>query len=430
MTATSIRAAAAAGLVLACGGGATAMPFFTGVGDLPGGAFRSTATAISGDGTTVVGEAESATGGEAFRWTGLGTIAGLGDLPGAATRSYAYNVSADGSVVVGFSFAAASGPFPEAFRWTSALGMQGLGDLPGGNPWSTAYAVSADGSVASGLVSTGLGLEAMRWTLTNAATGAGTMQALGDLATGIVSAALLGMTPDASAFVGFGSLLADGSGGSKNAVIWTQAGGFQALGDFAGGITDSQANAVSADGSVVVGYGTISSGANARTAFRWTAATGLVSLGDLPTGASFSEALSVSADGRTIVGYGSTDLGTEAFIWREGAGLQNLRAVLINEAGLNLTGWKLTSATDLSADGLTICGAGINPSNQQEGWVARLRPPCPADFTGDGLVNSVDLGLLLANWDVANPSSGDTNGDGRVDARDLAQLLASWGACP
>ena len=50
----------------------------------------------------------------------------LGELAGGEFRSSANAVSADGSVVVGYSNSAAG---PEAFRWTQSDGMQGLGDL-------------------------------------------------------------------------------------------------------------------------------------------------------------------------------------------------------------------------------------------------------------------------------------------------------------
>ena len=54
---------------------------------------------------------------------------------------------------------------------------------------------------------------------------------------------------------------------------------------------------------------------------------------------------------------------------------------------------------------------------------------CPADFTGDGVVNGADLGSLLANWGTNNAQS-DLNGDGIVDGADLGSMLAGWGMCP
>ena len=52
--------------------------------------------------------------------------------------------------------------------------------------------------------------------------------------------------------------------------------------------------------------------------------------------------------------------------------------------------------------------------------------PCPADLDGDGLVDGVDLGILLANWQQAG---GDIDGDGNTDGVDIGFLLAQWGLC-
>jgi hypothetical protein len=54
--------------------------------------------------------------------------------------------------------------------------------------------------------------------------------------------------------------------------------------------------------------------------------------------------------------------------------------------------------------------------------------PCPADLTGDGLVGSADLGVLLNAWGTKG-SPADLTGDGSVDSADLGALLSAWGAC-
>jgi hypothetical protein len=55
--------------------------------------------------------------------------------------------------------------------------------------------------------------------------------------------------------------------------------------------------------------------------------------------------------------------------------------------------------------------------------------PCPADLSGDGIVDGADLGLLLAAWGACAGCVADINQDGAVDGSDLGLLLASWGAC-
>src|SRR5262249_30360338 len=143
---------------------------------------------------------------------------GLGDLPGGEFYSIARGVSADGSVVVGASNSAASSvlgsAYSEAVRWTAQTGMVGMGFLPGGLS-SVSWAASADGSVIVG--------------------------------------------------ASFGS-----PGG---AFRWMAETGMLLLSDPSGGFRTSRGNAVSADGSVVVGYGQSASG---QEAFLWTAELGVI----------------------------------------------------------------------------------------------------------------------------------------------------------
>jgi uncharacterized membrane protein len=95
--------------------------------------------AISSDGQTVVGSSASTKhldrGDQAFRWSMGEGILALGFLPGE-NQSTATAVSADGSVVVGLSGMT-------AFRWTEETGMEAIGFfVPSG--------VSADGSIVVG----------------------------------------------------------------------------------------------------------------------------------------------------------------------------------------------------------------------------------------------------------------------------------------
>jgi hypothetical protein len=51
----------------------------------------------------------------------------------------------------------------------------------------------------------------------------------------------------------------------------------------------------------------------------------------------------------------------------------------------------------------------------------------PGDLNADGVVDGVDLGMLLAQWGAPAPQPGDLNDDGEVDGIDLGILLANWG---
>jgi probable HAF family extracellular repeat protein len=338
---------------------------FRGVGDLSGGNFLSVATGVSGDGKVVVGYSSSARSGtsyEAFRWTATNGTTALGDLPGGSFSSFANAVSSDGLVVVGSS---SSSNGTEAFRWTQATGMAGLGDLPGGSVVSFANAVSANGQVVTGESSSTLSgttrQEAFRWTSTNGMVG------LGDLPGGTFDSHAYALSADGTVIVGY-SISSNGN----EAFRWTTTNGMTPLGDFAGGLFNSIAYGVSADGAIVVGYGYTAT--TSHEAFRWSASSGLAPLGFVPCDPQ-SIARAVSGDGSIVVGDPQTAQGDCVFIWDPSHGIRRLREVLINDYGMDLTGWTLRQALAVSADGKTIVGYGINPSGQTEGWIADLHPP-------------------------------------------------------
>jgi probable HAF family extracellular repeat protein len=102
-----------------------------GLGDLPGGALVSLASAISADGSVIVGGSQSNLCSEAFRWED-GVMAGLGVLPGD-DASGAAAVSGDGSVIVGSSVSRFSPSLPQIFIWNEADGMRSLPGLLVGN---------------------------------------------------------------------------------------------------------------------------------------------------------------------------------------------------------------------------------------------------------------------------------------------------------
>ena len=71
------------------------------LGDLEGGSFSSNAVDVSYDGSVVVGEATSASGKEAYRWTAETGMVVLDWIPGGWYHEIT-GVSADGSAVVGY----------------------------------------------------------------------------------------------------------------------------------------------------------------------------------------------------------------------------------------------------------------------------------------------------------------------------------------
>ena len=310
-----------------------------GMGFLPPatGILQSYAHGISADGTVVVGGSTKHIGAQQLQRAFLSdhtTLIDLGTLghPDVPT-SVAYDVSGDGLTVVGsvnrISGAAPGGPTMEAFVWKNGQ-MLGLGNLPGG-VFSEARAVSANGGVVVGYSGTSSKTEAFRWE-------EGTMVGIGDLP---------------------------------------------------GGTFSSKAMGVSADGSVIVGV----ANSGQSEAFRWEnqAMTGL---GYLP-GSNYSQANAVSGDGAVVVGYVATPARTtDAFIWNAYNGMRKLQDVLVYELGMakELAGWQLNRAASISPDARTIVGTGTNPSGYEEAWRVTLElPGIHVDKEYDKATNNVTL---------------------------------------
>lgn len=293
----------------------------TNLGVLPSGS-SSRGVAVSSDGSVVVGwSLNSNFDRRAFRWTSAGGMVDLGVL-GSDTTSSARSVSGDGTVVVG------SGS-TTGFRWTSGGGMQSLGT-------DSVNGVSGDGTVVVGQV----GGAAYTWT------SSGVVQPLAFLPGGGNS--------DARAASADGSRIAgrsDSSSGGR-AVRWVS-GTAQDLGVLAGGAF-STASAISSDGTAVVGYSNTPSGTRA---FIWTESSNTMTDLGVLAGGSGSYAYGVNGDGSVVVGQSGTGSGDRAMLWTSTLGMVDLNTYLVG-LGVNLTGWTLTEATGISADGSTIVGYG------------------------------------------------------------------------
>ena len=54
--------------------------------------------------------------------------------------------------------------------------------------------------------------------------------------------------------------------------------------------------------------------------------------------------------------------------------------------------------------------------------------PCPADVSGDSVVNVADLLAIIDAWGGSSPDA-DVNDDGIVDVIDLLEVVGNWGPC-
>lgn len=315
--------------------------------------------AISSDGSTVVGGPDFN-----FRWTRSGGFAyitlGINDS--------AYDASDDGSVVVGVKA-------NFAYRWTSATGAVFI-------PLGVGRAVSADGSVVVG--------NSGRWTSATGPVG------LGDLPGGAFYTEAFGVSADGSIVVGVSSSAAF----SEEAFRWTSAGGIVGLGTLPGTVR-SEATGISGDGLTIVGNTNTGFPAHINEAFRWTSAGGMVGLG-IPAGFTDSRANAVSDDGSIVVGtLFDPIVETHAAVWDATNGWRELTDILTS-LGVNIGTWVLEGAQDITADGCTITGRGLEPNGDREPWVIDFFPinitpdPEPTPALGPLAFATLVLSLLGA----------------------------------
>jgi len=326
------------------------------LGDLPGGATNSAAYGVSADGQVVVGSASSASGTVAFRWTEAGGMVALPVLAGG-TSATAYAASSDGSLIVGSS-GSASGP--QACVWSNSIAT-GLGDLADGAFESAALDISDNGQVIVGYGTSASGREAFR-------RAGGTMSGLGDLPGGIFQSEAHAVTPDGALVTGFGTP------GLQRIFTWDATNNMQ---DYYPSAT-AWAHDISAGGNTLVGkvratY--VASGGiftyNYWRAARWNG--GIISIigpEDFGGASSDSSFYGVTPDASLAVGSFKVSGPYYAVSHDAFNGVRDLKSVLATN-GIDMSGWQLTAATAISADGSVIVGYGTNPGGQQEAWVIK-----------------------------------------------------------
>ncbi len=321
--------------------------------------------------------------------TAVGQIcSGMQDIGGFAISPIF--VSSNGSAVAGTVL---DQQFVRAVRWTQATGAQDLGSL---GVYSFSRAISADGSTVVGLSAVFICnedgcdpecdptcetncdpcppaiLHAFRWT---PATG---MQSLGTL--GGLRSNALAVSADGSVVVGE----SEPAPMTQALAFRWSSGGMQNLGTLGG--SGSAAYDVSADGSVVVGSSQTAAGES--RAFRWTAASGMLDLGTID--ARPNEASLVSADGSTVVGTLFYPGGTRVFRWTAASGMQDITGVISSAMSVSTDGrvvsgigpagafrWtaltgvqnlNVQNAVDISAEGSVVVGNFVAPSGQDHAF--------------------------------------------------------------
>lgn len=363
---------------------------FSGIGDLAGGAFESEAYGVSADGRTVVGRSRSAAGWEAVRWRD-NTLISLGDLPGGPVESYARSANFDGSLLIGTARDASTS---RAVRWDGTA-MTQLPHASGLAGYSAGMSVSSNGRTLCGFDTDGL------------ITGYSNVAAI-RIDDGVLTALPYGVS-----FSDSGAYWSNEDGrvlggrvrlGSVNyqACFWTDS-TLTLLPQLPGGAVYSQCLAVSGDGAVKVGVScsTASPTGLVGESCRWQNGVAQ-SLGALPGASNVGNARSCNRDGSVVVGEAASTAGTRAYIWTAAQGMRELRSVLVSDYGLNLTGWTLTYALEITPDGSVIVGIGTNPAGQSEGWIARLTCSSFASYCTAGTTSS---GCHAKVWAQGAPSA-------------------------
>ncbi len=267
--------------------------------------------------------------------------------------------------VVGTSDSGGDSPF-RAFRLSpddQYLDLGRLGDGP--NDISVASEVSDDGSVVVGLASLNDGTitHAFRWT---AATGMVDLEGPG----GADFSQAIGVSGDGTIIVGQRQF-----DEGERGFVWTEADGFRALPGLQP-FAQTFARAVSSGGGVIIGESQ-----EVGHAVRWTPnGAGGFDVQDLGVldGHTVSAATGLSDSGAVIVGASTTfiisrntlgaraDVATDfsrAFRWTEATGMADLNQLLI-DAGVDLTGITLQSATAISPDGSLIATLATTPTTE------------------------------------------------------------------
>ncbi len=421
---------------------------FQGIGDLPGGPFRSSARAISPDGTTVVGASFSELSptnlGEAIIWTKENGIEGIGKaltpVPPIDDRvtSVAGSVNQDGSMVGGFvGLVTNIGSLirNDPFVWKEDEGpvRVGLDSVPNGYRVTGVHEMSRDGSVLVGPATRPLGSNKVIPVVPYIWTEADGVRLLGALQQKNTQSFPAHMTYDGHTIVGTSSGTNLEGVRESEGWIWTRQTGMRGIGDLPGGRVDSKANDVSADGRVVVGEGHSNEGTQP---ILWTESTGMLRLRQSNREKILGRANVISSDGKTVYGRGAYFQGEiQVFVWDAVYGARPFQNYLIEQHGLGeaLEGWRIVSVHGVSEDGRTLIGNGINPSGNDEGWVAVLddlpEPEIlPGDIDLDGAVSLSDYAILREHFRSGGfRYEGDLDGDFDVDLNDFLLVTSNFG---
>jgi probable HAF family extracellular repeat protein len=306
-------------------------------------------TSMSDDGSIVVGTGSFQVPNLYYTEAGGAVVIGDGCFNGLPS------ISGDGTTVLGCHKNAQG--LENAAKWLGGTSWQDLGSEAGAVPCGTSlsgpWGVNQDGSLAVGLLWRAQECHANAgfWDLVNG----GPAVALPSLIEGRSTRANA-VNADGSVIVGW----QDQETGERTAAKWVN--GVEELILTPDGGFNGEAMAVSADGNTIVGIGYD----QRDGAWVWHAGTGIERVHQ--KGVSLN-LIDVSDDGKTAVGFtreGANGRHERALLWRAGRGAILLTKYLADTGAIVPEGWNPTVADVISADGRTIYGWGLNPNNVVE----------------------------------------------------------------
>ena len=323
---------------------AGSVPAFSDAIFAPTGVLDMIPTSMSKDASIVVGTGSFGVPNLYYTEAGGATVIGDGCSSGLPS------ISLDGRTVLGCHVD--NNGDDNAARWLGGTDWLDLGSEAGAVPCGTllsgAWGVTADGSLGVGLL----------WRATECQANAGTWDLVNGGPATVLPNLVDGRSTRANAVNADGSVIVgwqDLETGVRVAAQWIN--GVEELILTRNGGYNGEAQAVTADGKTIVGGGYKLT----NDAWIWQEGVGVKPIG-LP-GHGRLTALHISDDGKIVVGFSGND---HAFIWQKGTGLKDLGQFLRAHGAVVPAGWTLNAASLISSDGNTIYGWGINPTQQIE----------------------------------------------------------------
>lgn len=327
-------------------------------------------TSMSDDASIVVGVGTYGTPNLYYTEANGASVIGDGCPSGAPA------ISGDGTTVIGCN-TDAQGKW-NAAKWLGGTSWLDLGTVDGGvscdSFLSGAYGVNQDGSLAVGLLYLPQLCKASAGTWDLANGGASLLPNM--FGSDKTYTRANAVNADGGVIVGWQDQL----DGERTAAKWVN--GVEEIILTPSGGFNGEAQAVSADGNTIVGGGYDFG----SSAWIWTPKTGVQPLGmnaaseqagaPLPASPAAYIATGVSDDGKIVVGNVRAGFTNRACLWKRGQDRTFFLDDFITRRGAVVpAGWSLSSASVISADGKTVYGWGINPDNLVEMFKVVLNTP-------------------------------------------------------